>query len=191
LKRLIFLINKNGGKWWRFDFRFDGKRKTISMGTYPEISLKVARKKRDEARELIAKNIDPGLTRKLEKAGSKANTFQAVAEEFLISNAHRWSESHQLHIKQCYERDVFPWIGSRPIKELTAIEVLDTLRRIVDRGSLEVAARTKQFIGQAICNGIVTGRAERDVIQGLRGALPSPVKGTITPLLKVRRWLNC
>ncbi len=78
------------------------------MGTYPEISLKVARLKRDGARELIAKNIDPVLTRKLEKAGSKENTFQAVTEEFLISNSHRWSASHQLHIKQCYEGDVYP-----------------------------------------------------------------------------------
>lgn len=183
-KGLYLLINKNGGKWWRFDFRFDGKRKTISMGTYPEISLKAARLKRDEARELIAKNIDPGLTRKLEKAGSKENTFQAVAEEFLISNAHKWSASHQLHIKQCYERDVFPWIGSRPLKDLTAIEVLNTLRRIVDRGSLEVAARTKQFIGQAIRYGIVTGRAERDVTQDLRGALPSPVKGHYNAIIE-------
>lgn len=121
--------------------------------------------------------------RKLEKAGCKENTFRAVAEEFLISNSHKWSDSHQAHIKQCYERDVFPWIGSRSLKDLTALEVLTTLRRIVDRGALETAARTKQFIGQAIRYGVVTGKAERDVTQDLRCALPSPVKGHYSAII--------
>lgn len=176
-KGLYLLIAKNGGKWWRFDYRFDGKRKTLSMGTYPEISLKNARQKRDDARELIAKQLDPGIARKIEKAGSKENTFQAVAEEFLSTNINKWSKSHHKHVKECFERDVFPWIGSRPLKELSAVEVLVALRRIVDRGAIETAARTKQFIGQAIRYGIATGRAERDCTQDLRGALPSPAKG--------------
>jgi len=183
-KGLYLLIHKNGSKYFRYDFRFQGKRKTLAIGVYPEISLKEAREKRDAAKRQINDGIDPCLSKKLEKAGSKENTFQAVAEEFLLNNAHRWSKSHKLHIKQCYERDVYPWIGSRVLKDLTAIEVLDTLRRIVDRGSLEVAARTKQFIGQAIRYGIVTGRAERDVTQDLRGALPSPVKGHYSAIIE-------
>ena len=176
-KGLYLLIAKNGGKWWRFDYRFAGKRKTLSMGTYPEISLKSARQKREVARELIARQIDPGITRKIEKAGSKENTFQAVAEEFLSNNSTQWSNAHHRHVTECFERDVYPWIGSRPLKELSAVEVLTTLRRIVDRGAIETAARTKQFIGQAIRYGIATGRATRDVTQDLRGALPSPAKG--------------
>lgn len=183
-KGLYLLIQKNGSKYFRYDFRFQGKRKTLAIGVYPEISLKEAREKRDTAKKQINDGTDPCLIRKIEKAGSTENTFQAVAEEFLTSNAHRWSASHQLHIKQCYERDVFPWIGSRPLKDLTAIEVLSTLKRIVDRGSLEVAARTKQFIGQAIRYGIVTGHAERDVTQDLRGALPSPVKGHYNAIIE-------
>ena len=107
-KGLYLLISKNGGKWWRFDYRFGGKRKTLSMGTYPEISLKSAREKRAWAREQIAKNIDPGTMRKIEKAGSRENTFQAVAEEFLHANAVRWSKSHHRHVKECFERDVYP-----------------------------------------------------------------------------------
>ncbi len=174
---LYLLIKKNGGKWWRFDYRISGIRKTLSMGTYPDVSLKLARKRRDEARELVAQNIDPSAVRKIEKTGAATNTFQAIAEEFLNANASRWSQSHHRHIKECFERDVYPWIGSRPLKNLSAVEVLTTLRRIVDRGALEAAARTKQFIGQAIRYGIATGRAERDVTQDLRGALPSPKKG--------------
>jgi len=174
---LYLLIQKNGSKYFRYDFRFQGKRKTLALGIYPDLSLTEAREKRDTAKKQINDGIDPCLSKKLNKAGSKENTFQAVAEEFLSANAYKWSESHQRHIRQCYERDVFPWIGARPLKDLTAIEVLSTLKRIVDRGALEVAARTKQFIGQAIRYGIVTGRAERDVTQDLRGALPSPVKG--------------
>ena len=149
----------------------------MSFGTYPDTSLLQARDKHDTARKQLADGIDPGIVRKIEKAGSLENTFSAIANEFLESNRKSWSESHHAHIQQCFERDVFPWIGSRPLKDLSAIEVLTVLRRIVDRGALETAARTKQFIGQAIRYGIATGRAERDVTADLRGALPSPVKG--------------
>lgn len=165
------------GKWWRFKYRFGGNEKLLSFGTYPDTSLLQARDKRDTARKQLADGIDPGIVRKIEKAGSLENTFSAIANEFLESNRKSWSESHHAHIQQCFERDVFPWIGSRPLKDLSAIEVLTVLRRIADRGALETAARTKQFIGQAIRYGIATGRAERDVTADLRGALPSPVKG--------------
>ncbi|MDO9161163.1 MAG: integrase arm-type DNA-binding domain-containing protein [Methylococcaceae bacterium] len=176
-KGLYLLVTVNGGKWWRFDYRFDGNRKTLSMGTYPDTTLKQAREKRDAARKQIADGIDPGLTRKIEKAGSIENTLAAVSLEFIEAKRNKWSASHAAHVQQCFERDVFPWIGNRPLKDLSAVEVLITLRRIVDRGSLETAARTKQFIGQAIRYGIATGRAERDVTADLRGALPSPNKG--------------
>ncbi len=176
-KGLYLLIKKNGSKYWRFKYRINGTEKLLALGVYPEVSLKKAREKRDAARKQTSDGIDPAIIRKLEKAGNKENTFRAVAEEFLNTNASKWSKPHHRHIKECFERDVYPWIGSRPLKELSAVEVLTTLRRIVDRGALETAARTKQFIGQAIRYGIATGRAERDVTQDLRGALPSPTKG--------------
>lgn len=142
-KGLYLLIHKNGSKYFRFDYRFNGKRKTLAIGVYPEVSLKEARIKRDNVRKQIADGTDPSLTRKIEKIGSKENTFQAVAEEFLSTNNSKWSKSHHRHIKECFERDVYPWIGSRTLKDLSAVEVLTTLRRIVDRGATETGARTK------------------------------------------------
>jgi len=174
---LFLLVTKSGGKYWRMKYRFAGKEKLLAIGVYPAVSLKQAREKRDEAKQLLSEGIDPSNRRKLEKAGYKENTFKAVAEDFLEANTNKWSASHKKHIKGCFERDVYPWIGSRPLKDLSALEVLTALNRIVDRGALETAARTKQFIGQAIRYGVATGRAERDVTQDLRGALPSPVKG--------------
>ncbi|MCX7084822.1 MAG: integrase arm-type DNA-binding domain-containing protein [Methylococcales bacterium] len=176
-KGLHILIKTNGSKYFRLKYRFAGKEKTLALGVYPETTLKQAREKRDHARKQIADGIDPAISRKIEKAGSSENTFKAVAEDFLITKQSQWSVTHHRHIKECYERDVYPWIGNRPLRELSAVEVLVTLRRIVDRGAIETAARTKQFIGQAIRYGIATGRAERDVTQDLRGALPSPAKG--------------
>lgn len=177
----LFLLVKpqteGWGKYWRFKYRYGGKEKLLAFGTYPETSLEQARQKRDEARKQIAANIDPSITRKIEKAGSTENTFSAISKEFMEANKQRWSASHYKHIQECFERDVYPWIGNRSLKDLSAVEVLATLRRITARGALETAARTKQFIGQAIRYGIATGRAERDVTQDLRGALPSPVKG--------------
>jgi len=176
-KGMYLLVHPNGGKYFRYNYRFNNKRLTLSLGVYPATSLKEARDKRDTAIKQIAGGINPGISRKIEKAGSIENTFKAVAEDFLMTKKNEWSASHHKHIKECFERDVYPWLGNRPLKELSAVEVLTTLRRIVDRGAIETAARTKQFIGQAIRYGIATGRAERDVTQDLRGALPSPNKG--------------
>ena len=174
---MYVLVNPNGSKYFRLDYRFNKQRKTLALGVYPDTGLKQARDKRDTAKKQIADGIDPSITRKIEKAGSTENTLKAVAIEFMEANRKRWSVSHFNHIEQCFERDIFPWLGNRPLKDLTAVEVLTTLRRIVDRGALETAARTKQFLGQAIRYGIATGRTERDVTADLRGALPSPVKG--------------
>ena len=176
-KGMYLLVHPNGGKYFRYNYRFNNKRLTLSFGVYPATSLKEARDKRDTAIKQIAGGINPSITRKIEKSGSIENTFKAIAEDFLITKQQEWSASHHKHIKECFERDVYPWIGDRPLKELSAVEVLTTLRRITARGAIETAARTKQFIGQAIRYAIATGRAERDVTQDLRGALPSPVKG--------------
>ena len=106
-KGLYLLIHKNGSKYFRFDYRFAGRRKTLALGVYPEISLKDAREQRDIARKKIIDGVDPALSRKLEKAGSKENTFQAVAEEFLAAKVSGWSKSHHRHVKECFERDVY------------------------------------------------------------------------------------
>ncbi|WP_269454643.1 tyrosine-type recombinase/integrase [Methylomonas methanica] len=109
---MYLLVNPNGGKYFRLDYRFTGKRKTLALGVYPDTSLKQARDRRDTAKKQIADGIDPGITRKIEKAGSTENTLAAVAKEFMEANRKKWSASHFAHLEQCFERDVFPWLGS-------------------------------------------------------------------------------
>lgn len=161
---LYLLIHPNGGKWWRFDYRFDGKRKTLSMGVYPEVSLRDARDRRDEARRKIANQIDPGEHRKTHKnarADAVANNFETVAREWFTKMLPTWSPDHADKIIRRLERDVFPWIGGKPIADLNAPEVLTTIRRIEARGRLETAHRALQNCGQVFRYAVATGRRTR------------------------------
>ena len=172
---LYLLIHPKGGKWWRFDYRFDGKRKTLSMGVYPDVSLRDARDRRDTARKQIANGIDPGEYRKAHKnarADAVANSFEAVAREWYSKMLPTWTPNHADKIIKRFERDVFPWIGGKPVADLNAPEVLTTIRRIEARGRLETAHRTLQSCGQVFRYAVATGRAERDPTGDLRGALP-------------------
>jgi len=172
-KGLYLLVAPSGGKWWRLDYRFDGKRKTLSMGTYPETSLKDARRKRDEARELLAQGIDPGEQRKAVKAAqSGADTFEAVAREWFAKFSPNWTAEHGERIMRRFELNIFPWLGKRPAREITAPELLACLRRIESRGALDTAHRAHQNCGQVFRYAVATGRAERDPSGDLRGALP-------------------
>ena len=172
---LYLLIHPNGGKWWRFDYRFDSKRKTLSMGVYPDVSLRDARNRRDAARKQIANGIDPGEHRKAHKsarADAVANSFEAVAREWYSKMRPTWTPDHADKIIKRFERDVFPWIGGKPVADLNAPEVLTTIRRIEARGRLETAHRALQSCGQVFRYAVATGRAERDPTGDLRGALP-------------------
>jgi len=177
-KGLYLEVRPTGSKYFRLKYRFDGKEKLLAFGVYPETSLKESRDKRDEARKLLAQGIDPGENRKAMKAAKTAEseTFEVVAREWIAKFKPSWSESHGAHIEQCMARDVFPFMGSRPVKDITAPEMLAVLRRIESRNALETAHRTKQFCGQAFRYAVATGRAERDPTGDLKGALP-PVKG--------------
>jgi len=172
---LYLLIHPNGGKWWRFDYRFDGKRKTLSMGVYPDVPLKAARDRRDDARKQIANGIDPGEHRKTHKsarADAVANSFETVAREWFSKLRPTWTPDHADKIIKRLERDVFPWIGGKPIADLNAPTVLTTIRRIEALGRLETAHRALQSCGQVFRYAVATGRAERDPTGDLRGALP-------------------
>jgi len=174
-KGLYLLLNPNGSRWWRFDYRFDGKRKTISMGVYPDVGLKDARDKRDEARKLLAQDVDPGEYRKAAQTArmaNLANSFEVIAREWFAKHKHSWAESHADKIIYRLEKDVFPWMGSRPIAEIKAPELLAVLRRAESRGALDTAKRIKQNCGQVFRYAVATGRAERDPSQDLRGAIP-------------------
>lgn len=171
---LYLEVAPSGGKWWRFKYRFGGKEKRISLGVYPDVGLKDARARRGDARKLLADGIDPGAHRKATKAMQAeraSNSFEAVAREWFVKNSAEWVESHSDKIIRRLERDVFPWIGGRPIHEITAKELLTVLRRIEDRGAIETAHRAHQNCGQVFRYAVVTGRAERDPSGDLRGAL--------------------
>ncbi|HUF41905.1 MAG TPA: integrase arm-type DNA-binding domain-containing protein [Verrucomicrobiae bacterium] len=170
---LHLLVNPAGGKWWRWKYRFGGKAKLLSFGVYPDVSLKTAREKRDEARKQLAAGIDPGEARKAEKvAQAGAESFKAIAREWHAKFSPGWVPSHGDRILRRLEKDVFPWLGKRPIAEIKAPELLSMLRRIESRGALETTHRAMQNCGQVFRYAVATGRAERDPTGDLRGALP-------------------
>lgn len=172
---LYLLVNPNGGKLWRMNYRFDGKQKTLAFGRYPDVSLAQAREKRDEARKLLADGIDPNVYRQTQKRAMverATNSFEAVAREWFSKFRPTWAPSHAEKIIRRLEVDIFPWIGARPIAEITAPELLEVLRRIEARGALETAHRAHQNCGQVFRYAVATGRAVRDPSGDLRGALP-------------------
>lgn len=177
---LYLLLNPNGSRWWRLKYRAGGKEKLLSLGTYPATGLKDARDKRDAARKLLAAGVDPGEQRKAAKAAGEeraANSFEAVAREWHAKQSATWVELHASRIMLRMENDIFPWLGSRPIADIAAKEFLATVNRIVDRGAVESAHRVLQNCGQVMRYAIATGRAERNPVADLKGALP-PVKQT-------------
>jgi len=175
---LFLLVTPSGGKLWKFKYRFAGKEKKLSFGAYPEISLAEARQRREEARSLLTHGVDPSATRKAQKvAGTQeAETFEAIAREWHAKFTPSWAPNHANKIIRRFELYVFPWIGSKPIKTITALDLLEVLRRIEAKGILETAHRTRQICGQVFRYAVATGRAERDPTGDLRGAIP-PANG--------------
>ena len=172
---LYLEISPKGGKWWRFKYRFEGKEKRLSLGVYPDVSLKMARDRRDDARRLVAGGIDPSEQRKAQKAARAeraANSFEVVAREWYARHAPNWAAGHGDRILRRFERDIFPWIGGRPIADVTPPMLLRVIRRIENRGALETAHRALANCGQVFRYAVATGRAERDPSGDLRGALP-------------------
>jgi integrase len=193
---LYLLLNTTGSKWWRFDYRFAGKRKTLSMGVYPDVGLKDARERRDTARKLLANDIDPGENRKAQKAAvneQAANSFEIICREWLLNKRSNIEEAQYKKALARLEKDVFPWMGSKPISDITAPDVLAVLRRIDARGARYTAHKAKSEISQCFRYAIATGRADRDPCPDLRGAIPSPKEthfAAITEPAKVGEMLR-
>jgi integrase len=189
---LFLLVQPNGAKYWRLAYRFAGKQKTLALGVYPDVPLagywhdpltkkvwvKGARELREDARKLLANDTDPGAVKQAQKAtkGEQvANSFEAIAREWFVRHSPNWKENHSSKIIARLEKDVFPWIGARPIDEIAAPALLAAIRRVESRGALETAHRALACCGQVFRYAVATGRAERDPTGDLRGALP-PVK---------------
>lgn len=159
------LVAVTGSRLWRFKYRHGGREKLLALGSYPEISLKRAREKRDEARAILAEGRDPSAVR----ATNKANTFEAIAREWIekreVSPGTRRRDIDRL------EAFIFPRLGSRPVRALTAAEILAEIQRIEERGTIETAHRTRAVVGQVLRYAVATQRADRDVSIDIRGAL--------------------
>jgi len=171
---LYLLVQATGKKWWRFKYRFHGKEGGLALGTYPDVGLALARERRDEARRLVAMGIDPAHHRKQVRqlsAEAASNSFEAVTREWIAKNTPIWAASHTNKISRRMEKDIFPWIGKRPISEIEPPELLRVLNRLEERGVVETAHRARTECGQVFRYAIATGKTKRDITADLRGAL--------------------
>ncbi len=171
---LHLLVKPVGGKYWRYKYRYAGKEKTLALGVYPEVSLKEAREKHQAARKSLDRGIDPGEARKVEKLTrhlAAAESFEAVAREWFNRIMPEKSNSYRERTGRILEKDLYPVLGNRPIKSITAPELLAALRRIETREAYDIAHRAKQTAGQIFRYAVATGRADRDPSGDLKGAL--------------------
>jgi integrase len=171
---LYLEIAPSGGRWWRFAYRFGGKRKLISLGVMPAVSLAEARERRDEARKLVAQGIDPSARRQAEKRDGKlreTNSFASVAREWHGKRSKIWSAVHSANVLHRLEADLFPDLGTRPIAEITAPELLAVIRKIEHRGAYDLAHRVLSVASQVFRYGVASERCNGDPSRDLRGAL--------------------
>jgi integrase len=173
---LFLLIKRNGARGWRFKYRIDGREKLLSFGVYPDVPLKLARDRREAARQQLAAGIDPGRKRKAEKV-AQCDTFEAIACEWLALQEPKLAPATFAKATWTLETLIFPGLGKRPIAKISAPDLLTVLRRIEIRGTYETAHRAKQRCGQMFRYAIATGRATHDITADLRGAL-APVVTT-------------
>ncbi|BBT72356.1 tyrosine-type recombinase/integrase [Enterobacter roggenkampii] len=171
---LYLLVNPNGARYWRLKYRVAGKEKLLALGVYPDVTLADARAKRDEAKRGIAGGIDPSEAKREEKIARELNvrnTFQEIACEWHSSKLYKWSEGYASDIMEAFNKDVFPYIGKKPISEIKPLELLNVLRRMEGRGATEKAKKVRQRCGEVFRYAIVTGRAEYNPAPDLTSAM--------------------
>ncbi|MDN0124783.1 MULTISPECIES: tyrosine-type recombinase/integrase [Yersinia] len=170
---LSILIEPNGSKGWRFRYRFDGKPKMLSLGTYPTVSLTDARQKRDEAKKLVVAGINPSEARQQQKRARQdiaGSTFEGIAREWYEKRFDRWSASYSEEMIKTFEKDVFPYIGHRPIAEIKPMELMAVLAKLDERGASEKMRKVRQRCGEVWRYAIITGRAEYNPAPDLASA---------------------
>jgi len=193
----LYLLIKSSGKYWRLDYRFGDKRKTMAIGVYPQVSLKEARGKRESAKKLLEQNIDPSQSKQADKRKavqtSKAVTFEGVATEWMAKQSTKWVKTTIVHTQAKLDKHILPWIGSLPIADIEAPDVLAVVQRLEKRGTIETAHRLKMICSQIFRYAIATGKIKYDPTIGLQGALtPLTVthRATITEPKKVGELLR-
>jgi integrase len=169
----VFVV-RSGSKLWRLAYRHLGKQKTLALGSYPAVSLREARRARDDAKDLLRQGVDPGLERKQkrrQKLVASANTFETTANEWFEAQKDRWVESYAVRLRARLDEDLLPQLGGRPIAEIKPIDVLDAIRAIERRNAIEMAKRVMQMVSAIFRYGVATSRCERDPTVDLKGAL--------------------
>lgn len=186
----MYLLVKPAGKYWRMDYRYADKRKTLALGVYPAVTLAQARKRRDEARAQLAQDIDPGVIKraqKIIKASAAENTFEALAREFHETKRSAWSDSYAEKWLRNMTKDLFPHIGRMLLPDITAPILLGVLRKVEKRGANETAHTLRQIAGQVFRYSIQTGRCEVNPVPDLHGALEPVVVKHMAAVLEPQR----
>jgi integrase len=176
---MFLLVHPNGGKYWRLKYRFAGRERILALGVYPEVGIVEARERRAQARKALAAGNDPATIKKeARRLGviKQEQNFEAIAREWHKQNQHRWTERYCKTILYRLERYVFATLGSRPVADIEASEILSTMRRVERSGALDLAQRLMQVCGQVFMYAIATGRADRNPVPDLRGSLKTPVR---------------
>jgi len=176
---LVLLVYPNGSKYWAYRYRHLGKEKSLSLGIYPEVTLAEARRKLVDARKLVSDGQDPSESRKALKRQaivSAENSFEVIAREWIAAKSPAWTPRYTGFLIKRLENDLFPNLGSRPIRDITAPELLSVVRIIENRGALDLANRALQYCGQVFMYGIATARVDRNPANDLKGALKTHVK---------------
>lgn len=171
---LFMLITPAGGKLWRFKYRVGGTEKLLALGAYPEVSLADARTRREEARKILAQGIDPSEVKRAAKIKARvqgAETFGAVADEWLVKRCATLAKVTVKKKESLLKNHLRPWLDSRPVREISAPELLAVLRRVESSGANELAHKALHLFGQIMRYAVQTGRAERNPAGDLRGAL--------------------
>jgi integrase len=175
---MFLLVHPNGGKYWRLKFRFHGRERTLALGVYPDVGIGEARDRRAQARKLLAAGIDPADSKQVTKRldiQKEQDNFETIAREWYAKKSHEWTPGYAEKTLDRLERHVFPKLGSKPITAMSASEILSMSRVVEKRGALDTAHRVMQLCGQVFMYAIATGRAVRNPVPDLRGALKAPV----------------
>ncbi len=149
---LYLEVTPSGGRYWRFKYRFHGRERRLALGVYPDVGLALARERREEARKQIANGIDPGIVKQaIRQSRGYGENFEAISREWHTKHLHTWTEKHGAAILTRLEQNIFPWLGTKAVRDITPLELLSVLRRMESRGAVETAHRGNRFWVARVC----------------------------------------